>query len=670
MKWADAVELLGYVENAVFIFCITVTTASFGTWRSPITSDSIVSSSIGLGGVAVDGEGLYWLESRPSEGGRTVLVQYQADGTVQDLTPPPFNVRTRVHEYGGAAFLVAQGLIYFVNFADQRLYRQQPGQAPIALTPENSRRYTDMVLDAQRDRLICVCENHAQTGQEPTNTIATIDLQTGAVADWVTGSDFYSSPRLSPDGTQLAWLDWQHPQMPWDGTQLWVASVQADGRLGESHCVAGSDSESVCAPLWSPDGRLYFVSDRSNWWNLYRVQGEETVAVYEMAAEFGFPHWVFGIQPYRFLDEQHLLCVYSQHGTEQLARLDLQAKTLETIPLPFTSLGALSLQGHHAYFIGGSPTAPTQLVQLDLKTQQTVTLKSASSLTIDPSYLSVPEVIAFPTENGQTAHAWFYPPQNPDFDSPASEKPPLRVKSHGGPTAAASATLDLRIQYWTSRGFAVVDVNYGGSTGYGRDYRQRLQGNWGIVDVADCANVAQYLANQGRVDGERLAIAGSSAGGYTTLAALTFTDVFKAGASYYGVSDLEALAQDTHKFEARYLDGLIGRYPEEQAIYQARSPIHHTDQLNCPVIFLQGLQDKVVPPNQAEMMVDVLKAKGLPVAYLTFAEEQHGFRRAETIKQALDAEFYFYSQVFGFEPAVALTPIEIFNLSVAHNTAE
>ncbi|NEO82781.1 MAG: S9 family peptidase [Spirulina sp. SIO3F2] len=649
-----------------------MTTAPFGTWRSPITSDSIVSSNIALGGVAVDGETLYWLEGRPSEGGRNVLVQCYSDGTVKDVMPSPFNVRTRVHEYGGGALLIAQGTIYFVNFADQRLYRQQPGQgqAPVPLTPENSRRYADIVLDNQRDRLICVSENHTQAWQEPTNTIAAVDLQTGAVTDLITGSDFYSSPRLSPDGTQLAWLDWHHPQMPWDGTRLWVASIQADGRLGEARCVAGGKTESICAPLWSPEGTLFFVSDRSNWWNLYALHGEDVTPVYEMSAEFGFPHWVFGIQPYRFLDEQQLLCIYSQQGSSYLARLNLQQQTLDTIPLPFTSLSALNIQGNQAYFLGSSPTTPTQLVQLDLDTQQIVTLKSASSLEIDPNYFSVPEAIEFPTDNGQTAHAWFYPPQNPDFTALLNEKPPLRVKSHGGPTAAASATLDLRIQYWTSRGFAVVDVNYGGSTGYGRDYRQRLQGNWGIVDVADCANVAKYLAVQNRVDGERLAIAGGSAGGYTTLAALTFTDVFKAGASYYGVSDLEALAQDTHKFEARYLDGLVGRYPEEQEIYQARSPIHHADQLNCPVIFFQGLQDKVVPPNQAEMMVAVLKAKGLPVAYVSFAEEQHGFRQAETIKRALDGEFYFYSQMFGFEPAEDLAPVEIFNRPAGNNTVE
>ncbi|MGB0563879.1 MAG: S9 family peptidase, partial [Spirulinaceae cyanobacterium] len=601
----------------------TMTVSPFGSWRSPITSSAIVSSSIGLGGVALDGGTLYWLEGRPSEGGRNVLVQRQidstvTDGTVQDVTPPPLNVRTRVHEYGGGAYLIEQGVIYFVNFADQRLYCQQPGESPKVLTPENDRRYADMVLDSQRNRLLCVCEDHGIAGQEPMNTIATIDLNSGEVQDLITGSDFYTSPRLSPDGSQLAWLDWNHPQMPWDGTRLWVASVQADGSLGEALCVAGSEQESICAPLWSPEGVLYFVSDRSNWWNLYRYEDGQVVGDSGIAAEFGYPHWVFGVQPYRFLNEQTLLCTYTQNGASYLAKLNLTTAELTTLNLPFSSIGSLQVCGETAYFIGGSPTQPTQLVELNLQTLATVTLKTASTLDIAPGYLSEPEAIAFPTTDGKTAHAWFYPPKNPDFMAPEGEKPPLLVKSHGGPTAAASATLNLRIQYWTSRGFAFVDVNYGGSTGYGREYRQRLQGQWGIVDVADCANVAKYLAQQGRVDGERLAIAGGSAGGYTTLAALTFTDVFKAGASYYGVSDLEALAKDTHKFEARYLDGLVGAYPEEKEIYMARSPIHHTEQLNCPVIFFQGLEDKVVPPNQAEMMVEVLKAKGLPVAYVPF----------------------------------------------------
>jgi len=640
--------------------------APYGTWRSPIAADLIVAGSIALGGVAAAGDRLYWLEGRPTEGGRNVLVERAADGRTSDATPPGFNVRTRVHEYGGGAFCVADDALYFVNFADQRLYRQRRGEQPRALSPEKACRYADLQLDLRRDRLLCVCEDHTQSGAEPTNTIASLSLATGELQTLVSGSDFYAAPRLSPDGKHLAWLTWQHPQMPWDGTQLWVAPVEANGSLGEARCLAGGAEEAIAAPTWSPDGWLYFVSDRSNWWNLYRANDltgktDNGEPLFPLPAEFAEPHWVFGLQPYVFESPESILCTYNQNGRSYLARLDIPAKHLQPLELPFTSISSLCLQNGQAYFVGGSPTEPAQLVQLDLATAQTTVLKQASDLSIDPGYLTTPQAIAFPTDGGQTAYAWFYLPQNREFQASAGERPPLLVRSHGGPTAAASATFNLRYQYWTSRGFAILDVNYGGSTGYGRAYRQRLQGQWGLVDVADCVNGARYLVEQGWVDGERLAIAGGSAGGYTTLAALTFHDVFKAGASYYGISDLAALARETHKFEARYLDGLIGPYPEAQAVYAARSPLYHADRLSCPVIFFQGLEDKVVPPNQTERMVAALREKGIPVAYVPFAGEQHGFRRAESIKRALEAEFYFYARIFGFEPADALEPVEILN---------
>lgn len=635
--------------------------APYGSWKSPITSELIVSGSIGIGGVVLDGDLLYWVEGRPSEGGRYVIVQRTPAGETTDVNPPPFNARTRVHEYGGGAYFVAEGIVYFSNFADQRIYRQKVGEQPQPLTPEGDYRYADAILDRPHHRLICVREDHTGEG-EPQNTIVSIDLDTGECQVLVSGDDFYASPRLSPEGSQLCWLSWNHPNLPWDGTELFMASLQADGSLNKPQLVAGGVSESIFQPEWSPDGLLYFVSDRDNWWNLYRYRDGKIEPLCPKEAEFGLPLWVFGMATYTFASADEILCTYTEAGNWFLASLDVQTGQLQTIETPYSSISAPLVSQGKAIFTGGSATEPTAIVQLDLASGEVEVIRPSTRLKVEEGYLSIPQPIEFPTENGLTAYGFFYPPTNQDFRAPEGTKPPLLVKSHGGPTAATSSTFNLKIQYWTSRGFAVLDVNYGGSTGYGREYRQRLKERWGIVDVDDCANGAKYLAQQGLVDGDKLAIAGGSAGGYTTLAALTFRDVFKAGASHYGVSDLEALATDTHKFESRYLDGLIGPYPERQDLYIARSPIHHTDRLACPAIFFQGLEDKIVPPNQAEAMVNAIKAKGLPVAYITFAEEQHGFRKAENIQRSLDGEFYFYARIFGFEPAESIEPIPIENL--------
>jgi len=638
-------------------------TAPYGSWRSPITSDLIVSGSIGLGGACWDGADIYWTELRPTEKGRNVLVRCTPNGQITDVTPAPLNVRTRVHEYGGGAYLVHQGTVYFSNFADQRLYRQSPGAMPEPITPDCAWRYADGVIDFNRQRLICVREDHTAMG-EAVNTLVAIPLEEGEQQILASGYDFYSSPRLSPDGTHLAWISWNHPNMPWDGTELWVAPIQPDGALGVARLIAGGVAESVVQPRWSPAGVLYFVSDRTGWWNLYRYQGV-VEALYPMEAEFGVPHWVFGSSNYDFVSADRLICIYSRDGVSYLASLDTQTRQLDPIDVPYTDLGGIQVGNGAALMIAGAVTQPTALIRLDLTTQTWDVLQRSSSLTLDPAYFSIPKAIAFPTTNGLTAYGFFYPPTNPDYQAPSDELPPLLVKSHGGPTAATSTSFNLKIQYWTSRGFAVLDVNYGGSTGYGREYRDRLKGQWGIVDVDDCCNGARYLVAQGWVDGDRLVIDGGSAGGYTTLSALTFRNVFKAGASYYGVSDLEALVRDTHKFEARYLDSLIGPYPEYRDTYVARSPIHAAEQLACPVIFFQGAEDKIVPPNQTERMVNVLMEKHLPVAYVLYEGEQHGFRQAENIKRTLDGEFYFYAQVFGFAPAEALTPVAIANLEPA-----
>ncbi|WP_264322262.1 S9 family peptidase [Zarconia navalis] len=634
--------------------------APYGAWKSPITSNLIVSETIGLGGVAVDGDRVYWLEGRPAEGGRNVLVQRTGNGQTQDVTPTGFNVRTRVHEYGGGAFAIKNSTIYFSNFADGRLYAQTPETEPAAIVEEGKLRYADMQLDIGRDRIICVREDHREDG-EAVNTLASIDRKTGKTDILVSGNDFYASPCLSPDGSQLAWLTWNHPCMPWDGTELWVAAVGNDGAIEDATKVAGGEKESIFQPQWSPEGVLYFVSDRTDWWNLYRWTDGAIEPLCPMDAEFATPQWVFGMSTYAFAGEGRIVCTYTRKGLWYLATLNTATGEFRQIETPYTQISGITAAGDRVLFLGGSADRATAIVQLDLASQTSEILRQSMQIDLDPGYLSTPKPIEFPTENGATAYAFFYPPTNKDYSAPEGEKPPLLVKSHGGPTASTSTSLRLSIQYWTSRGFAFLDVNYGGSTGYGREYRQRLQGNWGIVDVDDCANAALYAAELGWVDRERLAIAGGSAGGYTTLAALTFRDVFKAGASYYGVSDLEVLATDTHKFESRYLDGLIGPYPERQDLYKARSPIHFTDRLSCPTIFFQGLEDKVVPPNQAEMMVAALEKKGLPVAYVPFEGEQHGFRKGENIKRALDGEFYFYSRVFGYQPAEDLDPIEIAN---------
>lgn len=637
--------------------------APYGSWKSPITSDLIVKGSIGVGMTALEGEDVYWIEMRPAEAGRYVIVRRTPDGQTMDVTPKPFNARTRVHEYGGGDYVVKDGTVYFSNFEDQRLYKQPLNSQPSPLTPAVEMRYADPIVDSKRGRIICVREDHTGGG-EAVNTLVSINVEDGSDARvLVSGNDFYSSPRLSPDGKRLAWLTWNHPNMPWDGTELWIGELAEDGSLAQTGRVAGGVEESIFQPEWSPDGVLYFVADKSGWWNLYRRNEDgSTQPLHEMQAEFGMPQWVFGMSMYAVESRERIICAYIEKGSSRLASLETGTGKFETIETPYTDITYLRASTGRAVFRGGSPTSPASIVQLDLSTGQTEVLRRSNELQIDPGYFSTAQPVEFPTENGQTAHAFFYPPRNRDFAAPEGELPPLLVKSHGGPTSAAATTLALGIQYWTSRGIGVLDVNYGGSTGYGREYRERLKDTWGIVDVDDCANGAGYLVERGDVDGNRLMITGGSAGGYTTLCALTFRDRFKAGASHYGVSDCEALAKETHKFESRYLDGLIGPYPERADLYRERSAIHHVDRLSCPVIFFQGLEDKVVLPNQAEMMVEALRAKGLPVAYVPFEGEQHGFRRAENIKRALDGEIYFYSRIFGFELADEVEPVKIENL--------
>jgi dipeptidyl aminopeptidase/acylaminoacyl peptidase len=637
--------------------------APYGSWASPITSDLIVASSIGLADILVERGDIYWIESRPQEQGRTVVVRQSQDGLPADVTPPmpakgqgAFNVRSRVHEYGGAAYLVSDGVVYFCNDADQRLYRQERGADPIPITEPAAKprglRYADGVMDRPRKRMIWVCEDHTTSAAQPVNTLVDIPFDASrSPRTLVSDNDFYAAPRLSPDCSQLAWLEWRHPNMPWDGTELWVGRIVSNGAIADKRKVAGGDAESVLQPEWSPDGVLYFVSDRSGWWNIYRIVGDplgagfDSQPVYPLTAEFGGAQWGFRPSRYAFASAKRLVCSYYQAGSASLAAVDLDTLAVTPLATEFTEIVSLRADADHAYFVGASPTHFPAIAQLTLNSGRVELLKLSNTEDVQTyrGYLSIAQPMEFPTENGYTAFGLFYPPVNNAFSAPAGELPPLIVRSHGGPTSAFSSTLDWTVQYWTSRGFAVLNVNYGGSTGYGRAYRERLRNQWGIVDVDDCVNGAKYLAGSGQVDGQRMAIRGGSAGGYTTLCALVCRDVFKTGASYYGVSDLEALAKDTHKFESRYLDGLIGPYPERRDLYIARSPVHFADRLAVPIAFFQGAEDAIVPPNQAETMVAALKAKGLPFQYLLFDGEQHGFRRAQTIKRTLDAELYFYS---------------------------
>ena len=654
----------------------SATIRPYGTWPSPISAAVVAAQGVRLGGVAVDGSDIYWIEGRPNEAGRNVLVRRLADGTTADVLPAWVNVRSRVHEYGGGAYAVARGTVYFSNFDDQRVYAVRaaagstagPAEAgrydSIAITPEGKRFYADYAVDPVRPRLICVREDHTGGGEAVTTLVSLPCDGTSAGEVIAAGHDFYSTPRVSPDGSRLCWLAWRHPNMPWDGTELWVADVTKSGRLENQRLIAGGEGESIYQPGWGPDGSLFFVSDRSGWWRLYRSPSEEVLKDPPADAEFGRPQWVFGTATWVFVGPARMLAAYTQRGQWYLADVNTDTGAWATVSTDLEPHDWMAADAHalspQAVLVAGSATRADAVVRLDVSSGRSEVLRASASLDLDDRDLSRPEPIEFGTAGGPSAHAIYYAPANANYRGSPDERPPLVAISHGGPTTATKATLDLRIQFWTSRGFAVIDVNYRGSSGYGRDYRNALRDHWGIADVEDMVHGARHLVASGRADQARLIIRGGSAGGYTTLAALTFhAGTFTAGASYYGISDLEVLAQDTHKFEARYLDRLIGPYPEMRDTYCARSPIHFVDRLSCPLILFQGLEDRVVPPNQSEMMATAVREKGLPVAYLTFAGEQHGFRKADTIIRSLEAELYFYSVVFDFTleeplPAVAI----------------
>lgn len=649
---------------------------SYGTWLSPINSSLIVENSITPLEIQIDEKGnVYWLELRPSESGRYVL---RSNKSSEDLIPKTFNCRTRVHEYGGGSYIVKNDTIYFTNFADQRIYQLDlnGNNIPIPITNESensSLRYADFTLDTFRKQLICVHENHSNEN-DVQNTIIGISLnnssETTTFKTFDEGYDFYSSPRISPDGRYLVWVCWNHPNMPWDQTELWIGEFNNEENLLliNKKKLFGKTDESILHPQWSADGKyIYFISDQSGWWNIYRttVDGNNLESITNLEAEFGGPAWQFGTSYYGFDSNQNIIAAYWNNGIAKLTRIDVQTKNLTPLKETesYTDIRYVRVYNENVYFIGSSAIKPGELVEYNFEKNAKQILTRSSNLTIDQRYLSVPEMITFKTGN-DIAYGIYYPPKNDDYPIPTNttELPPLLVRTHGGPTSATTSAFNLRIQYWTSRGFALLDVNYRGSTGYGRKFRDSLKDNWGIYDVEDCVSGAKYLVEKNKVDKNRLTIDGGSAGGYTTLCALTMSNYFSAGASHYGVSDLELLARDTHKFESRYLDRLIGEYPAKKDIYIERSPMTHVKNLSKPIIFFQGSEDKIVLPSQAEIMVNALREKHLPVAYVLFDGEQHGFRKAENIRKSLDGQFYFFSKIFHFQMADHVEPIPIENL--------
>lgn len=634
-----------------------MTVAPYGTWRSPISAEMVSVDGVGLSQPWLEGGSVYWLERRPTEGGRSVVVHAAPFSDPVDVTPPGFNVRSTVHEYGGGPAVVHRETVLFSHFADQRLYRQEPGVDPVPITPESGARdrYADGRVTPDGRHVIAVRERHPDPDDPSgvTNELVAIPLDGSAEPRTIrSGRDFFSTPRVSPDGSRLTWLEWDLPWMPWDGSEVFVAALGDDASLqGVRHVAGRAGEESIFQPAWSPAGDLHFVSDRTGWWNLYRERDGQVQALRPAEAEFGWPQWLFGMTSYGFLADGRVACLWERDGVQHLALLDPESGELIDLDIPYSAIRpTLDVDGDRVVFVGGGPSIPDQVVLLDVTARSIDILRSSSSVDVDDGHFSTPRQIEFPTEGGVSAFAHFYPPRNADTTGPETERAPLIVMSHGGPTAEAMPSFSLETQFWTSRGFAVVDVNYGGSTGFGRAYRQRLNGNWGIVDTADCIAAARWLAEQGEVDGDRLLITGGSAGGYTTLCALTMHDRFAAGTSYFGVADLESFVTGgTHKFESRYLFSLIGPYPEEAQRYWSRSPINFTDGISCPMLLLQGAEDRVVPPAQAEIMVEALERKSLPFAYVLFEGEQHGFRKAESNRRALEAELSFYAQVLGFD---------------------
>ncbi len=635
------------------------TIAPYGSWKSPIAADMLISGGKRrLSEIRCDGNDIYWLDGRPKEGGRQVIMRLSPDGEVTDLTPPDFNSRNAVHEYGGGSFAVRDRTVYFTNWADQRIYVQRDGQVPEALTAEppvpRGARFADLTITGNGQYLLCVRETHTDDSQEAVNEIVAVDTGTGAVKVIASGRDFYGAPRECTSHDGIAWTEWDHPNMPWDGNSLMSGSFDGiDASVSTTAELVGGTGESIVQPSWGSNGLLHFVTDRTGWWNIYVWRDGEMANLLDEESDHGRPDWQFGFSSYAHLVDGRLALGKGGVTSGSIVLIDPGSNSNQTIKIPYSEVSYVmaSPDGESILFIGASPTREPAVVRLELATEMCETVYSPSEVDVEPGYLSSPQHVVFPTTENGAAHAYYYEPTNQDFAAPDGELPPLVTICHGGPTSASGTGLDLSTHYWTSRGFAVVDVNYRGSSGYGKVYRDALKGKWGIYDTDDCIAAAQYLIDQGLVDKDRVIIRGGSAGGYTTINALTFHDFFAAGAALYGIADLMVFIGDTHKFESRYLESLVGPYPAEAKRYHDRSAINFMDQLATPMIILQGLEDEIVPPSQAEIMVEALESKGLPYAYIGFPGEQHGFRQAANIIRAQEAELYFYGKVLGFELA-------------------
>lgn len=635
------------------------TTTAYGHWLSPITATMVAQQRNSVQDLVRCGNTLLWLKCISEESGRfSVHSLPTTDVSAHELTPSPFNVRTKVHEYGGAACLYTEDELIFSNFKDQRLYRLSLKESPTAkspsinkpqpITPEGPFRYADAIWDKTRKRIICVMEDHSNPNTKPINTLVTINPVNRITQQLCSGADFYASPRISHCGTQLCWLSWNHPYMPWDSTYLWLSRLNGNGELEGAVQIAGANDESVIQARWGKDGGLYFISDRNNWWNIYRYKSATLQAICPLEAEFGKAMWVLGQHSYDISKNGDIVAAYSKDGQWYIGRISAQnfGKTdaLQQLLGPYPDIKKLFVIDDKLTFIAGQTKSEDLIIQHDLNTATSSTLVGLKENNEFSGYISKAEKLSFKTADGSTLNGFYYAPQNRNYGRLSSVPPPLIIKTHGGPTSCASSALDLSIQFWSSRGFSVFDINYRGSTGFGRSNRKKLYGNWGVADVEDCVCATEFLIRTGRAHPQQLIIRGHSAGGYTTLATLTYSDTFHAGASYYGISDLKALAQECHKFESYYVQQLLDEPNLSAPIYRQRSPLFHANQLRSPIIFFQGALDKVVPPNQAQAMVSALKGNHIAVKYNEFAEEAHGFRNNENIETALNSELAFYKE--------------------------